>query len=595
MKGFFKTFFAALLAFIVGNIVFIFFAIVMLVWIGTSLLTKPTASITSNSVLRINFAQPITDNPVANPISVFNVIYGGASQSLSLYDVLNAIENAARDVNIKGIYLNPSPNGSVNISNAEEIRESLLKFKESGKFIISYADVYSQSVYYVCSVADEMYVNPEGGLMWLGLSSTVMYYKGLFDKLDLDAEIIRHGDYKSAVEPFFREDMSPENREQLEALTGSIWEHIIAGVSSDRGIEAKLLNQYASELSVINSEDAVNKGMFDGVSYFGDVETMLADMAGSRKRVNMVPLTDYIIASTPMPKGAGRDKVAIIYAEGDIVDGDSYRRGYIVSSAMAQELAKAREDDNIKAVVVRINSPGGSALAAEVIWKEMNELRKKKPLIVSMGSMAASGGYYMAAPADIIVANRSTLTGSIGVFGVLIKGERMLRNKLGLTFDVAKTNPSADMSSSLLGLGLRPLSDLERRKMEEEIERVYSTFVNRVAEGRNMSYDEVNSVAGGRVWSGANAVDVGLADGYGGLLHAIEVAADRAGIQNDYDIVSPSTPTDKLEWIMEFISAKVRNDRPDELMEVFREYQHLKGILSRQGVQAVIPYIPEMQ
>lgn len=594
MNGFLKSFLASLLAFIVGGMLVFFFCIMLLAAIGASFMTKQTVSVTSKSVLKIDFAQSITDNPAAAPLSAFDIVYGGVSQSLPLYDVLNSIEKAAYDNNIKGIYLNPSY-GSVSLSNAEEIRQSLLKFKESGKFIVSYADVYSQGAYYVCSVADEMYMNPEGGLTWLGMSYTVMYYKGLFDKLGLDTEIIRHGDYKAAVEPFLREDMSPENRHQMEELTGSIWKNILRGVSEQRDITPEELDLYASELSVVNPSDAVEKGMVDGLLYFSDVEEMIAEWSGNGDEPNFVSLSDYVATSSLNLKVSGKNRVAVIYAEGEIVDGDKRMRGYVVSGALARELAKVRKDDNVKAVVVRINSPGGSAMASEVIWKEMDELRNEKPLVVSMGSMAASGGYYIASPADVIVANQSTLTGSIGVFGVLINGQNTLKNKLGLTFDTAKTNPSADMASSLMGLGLRPLSDLERKRFEEGIEQVYSTFVGHVADGRNMSYSDVDLIGGGRVWSGASAVDIGLTDGYGGLLHAIELAADRAGIAHNYSVVSSSTPTDNLGRIMEIISNEIRSDREDPLMEAFKEYQHLKGIMSRQGVQAVMPYVPEIQ
>lgn len=595
MNGFFKNFLASLLALVVGGMLLFFFGIMLLAGIGASLMSKQVKAVAQNSVLKIDFTHPITDNPAAEQLNAFDIVYGGVSQSLALYDVLNSIENAAYDDNIKGIYLNPSAYGSIGLSNAGEIREALLGFRESGKFIISYADVYTQTAYYVCSVADQMYMNPEGNLTWLGLSTTVMYYKGLFDKLGLDAEIIRHGDYKSAVEPFLREDMSPENRMQLEELTGSIWTNILKGVSAEREISVEELDGYATDLAVVDAAGAMEKNMIDGLLYFGDVEAILAERAGSGEEPNTVSLSDYVASTLPGGK-IGRNRVAVVYAEGEIVDGDQPQRGYVVSGALARELAEVRRDGDVKAVVVRINSPGGSALASEVIWKEMEALRQEKPLVVSMGGMAASGGYYIAAPADVIVANPGTLTGSIGVFGVLINGRNTLKDKLGITFDAAKTNPSADMASSLMGLGVRSLTDPERRKFEESIEQVYSTFVGHVAAGRNMSRDEVDNVGRGRVWSGASAIDIGLVDGRGGIQHAIELAADRAGIAHDYSVVSPSQPVDNLGLILQILSGQIGvRGGSDPLAEAFAEYRHLRSILSRQGVQAVIPYIPEIE
>ena len=531
MKNFWSTFLACLLALVVANVVIGVFLVMVLAGIGT-LFSETVPDVQQKTVLRLDFAEPISDDPSRNPLSEmgFNdLISMRVARNYALIDVLKAIETAATDDRISGIYLNVSPNMGMGMATLEEIRDALLQFKESGKFIVSYADYYTQGSYYMATAADKVYLNPQGNVTWLGLASGVVFYKGLLDKLGVQVEAIRHGSFKSAVEPFILDKMSPENRLQMDALLGSIWGHVVKRVSDARGIDSAQLQRYASDLALRSARNTVDLKMVDSLVYASDVERMLCEMTDRDEEPEFVSLGTYIDQPKTAVQKLSRNKIAVVYAEGQIVDGKS-REGLIGGSSLAARLARVRTDDQVKAVVLRVNSPGGSALASEVIWHEVEQIRQLKPVIVSMGNMAASGGYYISCPADVILASPVTLTGSIGVFGLMLNGEKGLQDKLGITVDVAKTNPSADMDMAVFGaVGVRPMNQAERDFMQNSVEQVYSAFVGHVAEGRNMTAGQVDSVGGGRVWSGESALRIGLIDGFGGLRDAVALAADRAG------------------------------------------------------------------
>ena len=542
MKNFWSTFLACLLALVVANVVIGVFLVMVLAGIGT-LFSETVPDVQQKTVLRLDFAEPISDDPSRNPLSEmgFNDLMSmRVARNYALIDVLKAIETAATDDRISGIYLNVSPNMGMGMATLEEIRDALLQFKESGKFIVSYADYYTQGSYYMATAADKVYLNPQGNVTWLGLASGVVFYKGLLDKLGVQVEAIRHGSFKSAVEPFILDKMSPENRLQMDALLGSIWGHVVKRVSDARGIDSAQLQRYASDLALRSARNTVDLKMVDSLVYASDVERMLCEMTDRDEEPEFVSLGTYIDQPKTAVQKLSRNKIAVVYAEGQIVDGKS-REGLIGGSSLAARLARVRTDDQVKAVVLRVNSPGGSALASEVIWHEVEQIRQLKPVIVSMGNMAASGGYYISCPADVILASPVTLTGSIGVFGLMLNGEKGLRDKLGITVDVAKTNPSADMDMAVFGaVGVRPMNQAERDFMQNSVEQVYSAFVGHVAEGRNMTAGQVDSVGGGRVWSGESALRIGLIDGFGGLRDAVALAADRAGVADDFRIVSPT-------------------------------------------------------
>jgi len=592
MKNFWGAFLGSLLALFIGGFVFLILSLVMLGAMVAAFSSEEVTQIDYNTVLKIDFSENIVDNPPQNLLGTLDPFTMRVTRSTSLLSVLNAIESAANDERIKGIYLNMST-VSVGMASMEEIRDALLQFKESGKFIISYSNYYTQSTYYLASVADKVYVNPEGAVEWKGMSSTLLFFKGTLDKLGIEPEIYRVGEFKSAVEPFMLDKMSPENRQQYEVLLGSIWGNIVSEIAASRQLDSAALQLYATTLAVENPQKAVALGMIDAVKYSDQVLGELAEEVyyDAEKTVDFVSLSEYI--SAPKSKGSRRsskNRVAVIYAEGDIVDGTA-PESMIGGDDLAARIAKVRKDDKVKAVVLRVNSPGGSALASEVIWREMTLLQKEKPVVVSMGNYAASGGYYIACPADLIMADKHTLTGSIGVFGLMFNMEDALRNKLGVTTDVAKTNPSGD-----IGNLFRPTTPAERAYIQNSVEDVYRTFVVHVADGRNLSRESVLEIAGGRVWSGISAASIGLIDGYGGLKDAIELAADRAGIAGDYRIVTPNEELDQFQQLLNsFLTSKIGSKMNAGEMELLKEYRSMMLILEQEGVQARMPYTLQIQ
>ncbi|MDL2230167.1 signal peptide peptidase SppA [Alistipes sp. OttesenSCG-928-L06] len=595
MKNFWSSFLACLLAIVVGGFVFSMMMFSMLGAMMAAFSSEETAYVDYNSVLKIDLSENIMDNPPVNLLGTIDPLTMQVTRSTSLLSVLNAIEQAADDERIEGIYLNiTSP--SVGMGMMEEIRTALARFKEkSGKFILSYSNYYTQGAYYLSSVADKVYVNPEGAVEWKGMASTLMFFKGTLDKLGIKPEVYRVGEFKSAVEPFILDRMSAENRRQYEVLLNSIWDNIVSDIAKARRLDSAVLQGHASTLAVTNPQRAVELGLIDGVKYADEVLAEMNEKVfyDAEENVEFVTLTEYISApGGGSSRRLSKNEVALVYAEGDIVDGGA-EEGAIGGDDLAQRLAAVRQDDNVKAVVLRINSGGGSALASEVIWREMTLLQKEKPIVVSMGDYAASGGYYIACPADAIVADKYTLTGSIGVFGLMFKLEDAFRNKLGITTDVVKTNPSGDV-----GNAFRETTPAERMYIQNSVEDVYRTFVGHVAEGRNLSRERVLDIAGGRVWSGLSAQEIGLVDGHGGLKDAIALAADRAGISDDFRVTTPMDELDQLQQLLNsFFTARIKSTRGMSLAEreLINEYRSLTRILEQEGVQARMPYKLQIQ
>lgn len=584
MNSFLKTFLATLLAIVVTNIMLVIFLVNVISGLSLFFSGGPAPTLETGSILCIDLQQPVVDEPSGSLMSDLDMTSMKVNRKMALLDVINAIDQAALDNRIEGIYLNVSPFTPLGTATVTEIRNALERFKTSGKFVYSYSDYYSQKTYYLSSVADQIYLNPQGELIWKGLSSQVMFYKGLLDKLELKPEIFRHGSFKAAVEPFLMDKMSPENRLQTEVLTGTIWGQLLSEIAASRSLDSADLQAYASELAVTNAAAACRLGMVDSLAYRGEVEDRLAAMTGQSEEPNFVTLEEYVGQTYQSVSSMSDNQIAVVYAEGEIVDGGA-AKDRIGGDDLADKLARMRRDDDVKAVVLRVNSPGGSALAAEVVWHEMERLRAEKPVIVSMGDVAASGGYYMAAPADVILASPTTITGSIGVFGMLLNASEGLKNKLGITVDGVSTNPSAD-----LGTPFRAVSQAEREYIQQGVEEVYATFVDHVAQGRNLRVQQVDSLAGGRVWSGVSALQNGLIDAYGGLREAILLAADRAGVGDDYRVTTPSMPEDRLSMILDMLMARVKTPTFEgELGEAFQQYARLQRILSRQGVQAIMP------
>lgn len=584
---FFKTFLAALLAFIVANILWtilwIFVAVVFVAAFGSS-----SPKVKPNSVLKIDLSESIVDMPSSDPLSGFDFASMSVQRSHTILQAIDAIAAAATDDNIKGIYISLDGGGSIGTANLEELRAEIERFKLSGKFVVSYSEMYgSPWSYYLSSVADSVYLNPAGEINWCGLAMPVMFYKGLLDKIGVKPEVLRHGSFKSAVEPYIMDRMSPENRLQMETLVNSFWGVIVESVAEARNIPIDSLQQYATDLSAMMADDALEKGLVDDLKYQDQVEDMMRGelQIDADQDIEYISLGSYIATLAPNVKNSSKNRIEIIYASGQIVSGAS-GKDMLGATTLAEQLAKARLDEDVKAVVLRVNSPGGSALAAEVIWREMELLRQQKPVIVSMGDYAASGGYYISAPADVIVADKMTLTGSIGVFGLLFNAGDALKNKVGITVDVAKSNPSADMGGFYRGL-----TTYERNTMMKSIENVYETFVNHVADGRNMTFASVDAIGQGCVWAGVDAKHIGLIDDFGGLREAILIAAEKAEVGDDFRVSEMSMPYSGISALLNNIESQIaeRNIRK-EFGTAYDEYRYVQGLIENQGVQAICPY-----
>jgi protease-4 len=550
---------------------------------------KETAYISDGSVLRLN-PGIVTDAPAASFMDEWDFASMAPKARLTQLSTIQTIQAAAADNRIEGIYINFDEYASVSIAGLEEMRAELVKFKESGKFVVAYAETFGHADYYVASVADSVWLHPEGEMQWAGLSLQMMFYRGLLDKLDIKPEIFRHGSFKSAVEPFILEGMSPENRMQYEAMTGSIWGMMTEAIAEARSVSVEQLNAWADELAIDSPQSALEHGLVDGVRYEDEVMKALDGMVSfGDGDVNVVSFGEYA-AQVTAPINTSDNKIAIIYAEGDIVSGDG-ATGQVASVPMVEKIVSAREDDDVKAVVLRVNSPGGSALASDVMWRELELLKAEKPVIVSMGAYAASGGYYISSPADVIYADRSTLTGSIGVYGLHANVGGALKKNLGITVDGVETNKYSGIGSIYT-----ELSSTERDYIQRSVEQVYATFVGHVAAGRNMSVEAVDKIGQGRVWTGEDALEIGLVDGIGGLVDAIAIAADRAGIVDDFSIEEVSGEYSGLDALLSGLSASIRRSvMQDELGDAFIHYEQLREMLDAEGVQARMPYLLEIK
>ncbi len=591
--NFIKTFLAGVLAFVVGSFAVFFLWIFILIGIAGSMETPVTVE--PESILKIDFSELITDSPSTDPLAGFDFATMRKNSQLSLLKVLKALEAAAGDDRIKGIYLRLNGTGGPT-GNAimEELREAIDTFrKESGKFVVAYNENYFQGTYYLASVADKIYLQPEGGIDWSGLSTNLMFFKGLLDKLDLKVEVFRPTvcKYKSAVEPYILSKMSDANRRQMQELVDSMWATISGAVCESRGIDPAQMKRLTDELAVVLPEEALEHRFVDGLIYEDQMDGVFADLgveADDEGNYSFVSLGAYAGQLGFDVKSLSADQIAIVYGDGEISDGEGSEG--ICGNTLAAQLRKVRENDEVKAVVLRVNSPGGSALASDVIWREMTLLKAEKPVVVSMGSYAASGGYYISCPADVIVADKMTLTGSIGVFGMYLYTPDALKSKLGITLDGVKTNTSAGMGS------LAPLTAGERAVIMRGVDKVYATFTEHVATGRNLPLEKVLEVAEGRVWSGESALGIGLIDTYGGLKTAIALAADKAGLGEEFRVVEQIDEPEGLAAIFASLEMRVRaRVEQSELGVMMSEYKHVKEALSQQGIVMYSPYKVELQ
>lgn len=585
--NFIKTFFACLLAIVVGSIfstllsVFIFSMVIGAMLSGMS---EPV-QITANTVLHIDLAQPIQENKPSNPLDQFNFSDMTIKSTLTTYEAAQAIRDAASDPNIKGIFIDVPMVPQASTDALYELREAIAEFRrESEKFVIAYGDYYSQGTYWLASGADKIYLNPKGNLLWNGLSAQVMFYKQTLAKLGIEPEIFRHGKFKGAVEPFLLDKMSDENRLQMSSLSNSIWGQLVGDVASARSIDSAQLQRYADSLSIAFPADALKHGMVDSLCYRDAVLAHLSRLTdvSEEKDPNFISLSKYINRS--YRNYSGTEKIALLYAVGEIMDQNSGGDA-IVGNTLRKEIAKLRRDKNVKAVVLRVNSPGGSVLASDIIHHELQLLQNEKPLVVSMGDYAASGGYYISCPADEIVAAPTTLTGSIGVFGMWFNAQKGARDILGINVDVVGTNTSAD-----LGNIFRPMTPAERHFMQNGVDSAYVGFVNLVAAGRDMSFEQVDSMAGGRVWSGRQALEAKLVDRLGTLNDAIELAAMKAGITSYRVSTYPKAKDTGLDAIFASALSETANlifatKDPQKIIQ-----QQLENIRAKQGIVSRMPF-----
>jgi protease-4 len=594
--NFWKTFWAALAALIVGwGIIFILSLVFGLSLL--SLFSTPTTPVKEKAVLCITLDENITDSPSTSPMSQFDAQSFSISGSLTSLQVLSAIENATTDSNIQGIYIYQNGVGSIDIAMIEELRSALERFKLSGKFVVAYDDNYSQGEYYLASVANKISLHPEGALDWSGIKFSSMFYKGLIDKLNVKVDVIRPSEckYKSAGEPYFLTKMSDANRLQMEVLANSMWTTLVSDVAKSRNIDAESIKNVAYNVEINDAESAKKYGFIDAIEYEDQVDNYLEELGVKRNRngeLNKISLSEYCSANAmfdpSLSINTSENKIGIIYAEGQIVDGNTTGDGYIFGNTLAEQIRKVRLDKDIKAVVLRVNSPGGSALASDVIWREMVLLKESKPVVVSMGDYAASGGYYISAPADYIYADRLTLTGSIGVFGTIFNVSDFLSNKLGVTFDSVSTSPNAGGFSIT-----EPLSERNREVIMEGVDKGYKTFTSHVAEGRNLDINDVYSIAEGRVWSGSDAVNIGLVDANGGLFDAVAKAADLADIVNNYQIQEVREPLSPIEvWLQSLTMMTAKSLNIDHKIygeELQKVIEQNLFIFTNHGVQMITP------
>jgi len=586
MKSFLKYTLATIVGIIVTSVLLFGIGFIILSVI-ISAQNKPM-DVPENSVFMLKLNNPIVERDDNNPFSGINLLNMEPSSELGLNVLLENIEKAGEEENIKGIYLNPSYI-QAGWGTVQEIRNALVEFKETGKFIVAYSDIYSQKAFYLSSVADKLYLNPEGMVEFVGLSSEVLFYKEAFEKLGVDVAVFRRGKYKSYAEPFLSNQLSVENREQIDRFLSLMWDNVITDIARSRDLGVDFLNRHANELTTLKSaKHALDAGLIDELKYKDEIINELKSMTGIEDEEKGLPvMTVRNMIKVPKQrktKGLAKDKIAVIYAQGAILPGEGDVNN-IGADRISKAIRKARKDDKIKAIVFRINSGGGSALASEIIWREIKLASETKPVIASMGDVAASGGYYVLSHADTILAEPNTLTGSIGVVAMLYNAEELFNEKLGISMDVVKTNESAD----LLNL-LRPLSNYENQVIETFVDNAYETFITHVADGRELSKSFVDSIGQGRVWNALDAKKLGLVDQIGYIDDAVNIAAEKANIDT-YRITELPVLEDPLIRFMKKLSREVRtNTVKKELGFFYKYYQKLKNLQNYHGIQARMPY-----
>lgn len=592
MKQFFKMVFASVFGlFLTGGIILLI-GITSVMSVVSQAENKDKVEVKDNSILKLSFKNGLVDRANNNPLESFDFGTFETKKSLSLKKVLESIERAKTDDKIKGIYI--SLEGLwMNMANMDEVRNALVDFKSSGKFTMAYGKNISQSAYYLASACDSIYLFPEGDLMFKGLATELSFFKGTLEKLDVEMQIIRgsNNKFKSAVEPFINEKMSDANREQYTRFLNSIWGVYTKNIAEARGLTVDEVNKIADSVGTYEPIKAVESGMIDGLKYSDEIIASLMAKVDVEDEddLNMIHIGKY--ANAPKKKEGEekswkiKERVAVIYAAGEIVSGKG-GDGKMGGETIAAAIKKARQDTNVKAIVLRVNSPGGSALASEVMWRETVLAKKEKPLVVSMGALAASGGYYMSCNADRIFAGPNTLTGSIGVFGMIPYVGEFFTKNMGVTFDGVKTNANADV-----GILTKKLTPYQHRRIQQGVDKIYDTFITHVSEGRGLTKAEVDAIGQGRVWTGSDALEIGLVDELGGLNDAIAHAAKLANLEEgSYRLKNLPEQKDPFEQMIKEISGQTMASISEWHMgEEYKYFRYIKNLTKREHIQARLP------
>lgn len=583
---FWKSFFSSLLASLLALTVFSVISIVLFLGVVAVLSSENEIIVDENSVLHLKLDAPVREMEVDNPLAGLSLT-GSEGQSIGLIQLKEAIKHAKDDPKIKGIYLDVSY-PQAGFSTLQEIRQALLDFRKSGKWVVSYADVMSEGAYYLASAADKIYLHPEGEIEFNGLTIEISFFKRLFDKLEIKPQVFRVGEFKSAVEPFIMEKMSPENRLQLEALANSLYSHVLTGIAEGRNIPVEKLKSIADNMEVRNAATAKELGLVDDLFYNDQFQDDLKARTGIEKTSGLKFISYKKYKKSFSTFTSSKNEIAVIVAEGTIMPGKADLQNQIIGAdTYVNEIRKAREDKDVKAIVIRINSPGGEYRSSDKMWREITLAKQVKPVIASMGDYAASGGYYMAMNCDTIVAQPLTITGSIGIFGMMFDLSGFLGNKLGITFDEVRTGNFGESYTVS-----RPLSEAEKNFWQRNLDDHYEDFTSKAAEGRKMPLEELKKVASGRVWTGQQALDKKLVDVLGGFDDAIVLAAKRAGVSDDYKVkyFPQPKPLSVVEQVLLQLDEKEEENVKAELGDLYTWYEQLQHLKQYQGTQARMPF-----
>ncbi len=575
-----KNFLTSCAGTMVGIILLFFLLIGYLI---TAVSLEAPVVVGEGSVLFIKLDKPVTELEIEEPLA--DIIPGSDAESIGLIQLRDAIRHAKTNENIEGIYLN-APQVGAAFSTLDEIRAALEDFKSSGKWVIAYSNAYTEGGYYLSTIADKVYMNPTGTVELNGLAIEVSFFKKLFDKLEIKPQVFRVGDFKSAVEPFMREDMSEENRLQLTEMINGIYSHMTSQIAKSRNLPVERVKEIADKMLVRNSDQAVEYGLIDSLYYDDQIRDVIREKLGleSKKKIPFVTYSDYRKVLSPSDNSS-KNEIAVIVADGDILPGKGESSGIVGSATIREQIRRARTSDRVKAIIIRVNSPGGAFTAADEMWREVYLASQSKPVIGSMGDYAASGGYYLAMACDTIVAQPNTITGSIGVFSVLFDLSDFMGNKLGITSEQVKTGEVGDLITVT-----RSLTQQEKDIWQKQTDEVYEIFTRKAAEGRDMSQDDIKKVASGRVWTGTQALDKGLVDMLGSFDDAVKIAADKAGVGDDYKLKYYPEHKSFIERLVKDYESDVRASTLKEATgEYYNWFLQWERVKDYQGVQTRMP------